>query len=128
MLLAQDIRPLPRSPQQRLAIIATVAAIHIAVIAAFLSGLGPKVFAPENERLIVDIRPDTHRPPLPPPPLATDNFARPKMPNPDVPNFVESNNNDDTIHDPPAGPTAPTHPSGILVAPQAIAGTHTTPD
>jgi hypothetical protein len=43
MLLAQDIRPLPRPPQRRLAIIATVSGIHIAVLAAFLSGLAPKV-------------------------------------------------------------------------------------
>jgi protein TonB len=127
MLLAQDIRPLPRSPQQRLAIIATVAAIHVGVIAAFLSGLGPKVFAPETPGpLVVDVIPDTHHQPLPPPPPATDNFARPTTPDPDVPNFQVSG--ESTIHNPPAGPTAPTNPSSMLFPARPIMGTHTTPD
>lgn len=128
MLLAQDIQRLPRSSQQRLAIIAAVAGIHIAVIAAFLSGLGPRVFAPESGPIIVTVIPDkTHLPPLPPPPVV-DTFERPAVPNPDVPVIRESDSS--TIHEPPATPTAPTHPVDPvrITAAQPIMGTHTTPD
>jgi len=128
MLLAQDIRPLPRSPQQRLAIIAAVAGIHIAVIAAFLSGLTPKVFAPETGPIVVTVVPDkTHLPPPPPPP-GVDTFERPTAPHQDVPVFHES---DTTIHDAPVnpmGPAASAGPSGVFIAAQSIPGTHTTPD
>jgi protein TonB len=128
MLPAQDTQSLPRSPQQRFAIIAAVAGIHIAVIAAFLSGLAPKVFAPESQPLVVKVIPDkTHLPPLPPP--VVDTFERPTVPQPDVPVIRETD--PPTIHNPPADPTgltAPPRTYGILIGAQAIMGTHTTPD
>jgi protein TonB len=129
MLLAQDIRPLVRSSQQRFAIIAAVAGIHIAVIAAFLSGLAPKVFAPESGPIIVTVVPDrTHLPPPAPPPVV-DTLVRPTVPNPDVPIIRESDAS--TIHEPPATPTPNTHSVDLpvrIAAAQPIMGTHTTPD
>jgi len=128
MLLAQDIRPLSRSPQQRLVIIGAVVGIHVAVIAAFLSGLRPSSFLPEPPGpLHVDIIKDTHHTPPPPQPRITDSFKRPIPVDPTIPVFNTDGNN--TIHDaPPTGQNAPADPSNYYVGPKAIMGTHTTPD
>src|SRR5271167_153114 len=99
MLLAQDIRTLDRSPQQRLVIIGAVIGIHVAVIGAFLSGLRPSSFLPEPPGpQIVDVIKDTHHTPLPPQPPITDTFKRPIPVDPQAPTF-DTDNNNNTIHD-----------------------------
>jgi len=127
MLLVQDIRPLPRSPQQRVVVIATVAALHIAVIGAFLSGLTAKVFpADPPGPIVVKMLPATDPPP-PPPPNDPVVLEHPTPPPADVPNF--QTNGPTTIHDTPrvAGNTTADPPVRTF-PPQAIVGSHTTPD
>jgi len=128
MLLAQDIRPLPRSPQQRVVIIAAVAGLHIAVIAAFLSGLTSKILPVDPPGPIqVRILPDKTHPPLPPP---TDTLVldHPTIPKPDNPLF-QTDPGSTTIHETTGQPqTGPIDPPVRTIAALGIMGTHTTPD
>jgi protein TonB len=127
MLHAQDIRPLPRASQQRLAVVAAVGALHLAVIAAFLSGLTSKVFPADPPPPIqVHFVPDKSRPPLPPP-ADTFTLERPAVPRSDVPVFDTTSGNS-TIHE--TGPTQPVSadPPVRIIGAQPIMGTHTTPD
>ena len=128
MLLAQDIRTLDRSPQQRLVIIGAVVGIHVAVIGAFLSGLRPSSFLPEpSGPIIIKVIPDHTQPPPAPSRTDAEIFQKPVRPDADVPNFLVDNGN--TIHNP--GPTAtntPTNPSNFFVDARGIMGTHTAPD
>lgn len=127
MLLAQDIRSLPRASQQRFAVIAAVGVLHVAVIAAFLSGLALRVFPADPPPPIqVHFVPDKSRPPLPPP---TDTFTleQPAVPRPDVPVFDTANGNS-TIHETGPTQTVSADPPVRLIAAQPIMGTHTTPD
>lgn len=129
MLLAQDIRPLEQSSPQRLAIIGAVIGIHVAVIAAFLSGLRPSSFlADPPGPIVIKFIPNHNQPPPPPPHTQIiDTFQRLIPIDPQAPRF-DTDNSNNTIHD--QGPVASNPPanSSVFIGAQAIAGTHTTPD
>jgi periplasmic protein TonB len=127
MQLVQDIRPLPREPQQRIVVIATVAALHIAVIAAFLSGLTSRVFPVDQPGpIVVKMLPATDPPPAPPP-TDTVVLEHPTLPPADIPDYQTSGPT--TIHEPPqlAENTTGDPPVRTFAA-QPIVGSHTTPD
>jgi len=127
MLLAQDIRPLPRSPQQRLASIAIVAGIHVVVIAGILFSLNRQPPAVVKDLIITEFTPPPKTkdtlPTPPDPPL-----VKPKadIPQPDITVVRDGPQSTITVSDPP-GPTIIDPPMRTIAA-SAIVGTHTTPD
>jgi periplasmic protein TonB len=133
MLHAQQVRPLRivRTPQQRLASVTVVVGLHVAVIAAFVFAINPKLILPTTP-LCLCYRPVPN--PMPPKP------AHPDVPRPTLidPTGVSIPKPDFTISDKSeSGPFQNTQSSGgstnlggavDFVAARAIASTHTRPD
>jgi periplasmic protein TonB len=128
MLLAQDIRPLPRSPQQRLVSVAVVAGIHVVAIAGILISLNHSLVLPQTTDITLKpIDPVKHTETLPPQPPVLQRATTVQVPPPIF--TVSTNESTHTITD--VGPTPNTHPVEPpvrLIAAQPIVGTHTTPD
>jgi periplasmic protein TonB len=128
MLLAQDIRPLPRSPQQRLVPIAVVAGIHVVAIAAILISLNRPLVLPQTPNITLKpIDPVKHTETLPPPAPVLANPTTVQIPTPEI--NVSTNDPTHTITAVgPAPNTHPVDPPVRITAAQPIMGTHTTPD
>jgi len=130
MIEAQSIRPIsvPRSPQQRLTIIAAVIAIHFAAITAIIVGLRPPLFFPTPSGPIHVTWVDTKMPAntdTKPPPYKFQNPTRADPQPPKIPPIIDQQDNDSPYVAPPEGPGAQ---SETFVVARAIAGTHTIPD
>lgn len=127
MLLAQDIRPLPRSPQQRVVIITAVAVLHVAVITAILVSLNRPAPPEIKDLTITRFTPPkaTETQPPPPPPTLT----KPKVDIPPPVIEVTRDGPQTTIArtDPAPTPALVDPPIRVLAA-RGIMGTHTTPD
>lgn len=129
MLLAQDIRPLPRSPQQRFVSIAIVAGIHVAVIAGILISLNKTLLPSPHTEIVIDtVPPPKTKEALPPPPDPTLVRPRIDVPQPQIDVARDAPQTTVSVVDPPAGPPTNVDPAPRVFAAKAIAGTHTTPD
>jgi protein TonB len=127
MLLAQDIRSLPRSSQERFATAAVVAGIHVVVIAGIIVSLGRSAPPPPHELTLMPPRPViTHEDPLPPP---DPTLVKPKV-DPVKPIMdIAREDGARTITAPSTPDTGPVDPPPVRIMPaRAIMGTHTTPD
>ena len=128
MLLVQDIRPLPREPQQRLVSIAIVASIHVVVIAGILISLNKSFAPPVKDLIVTEITPPktTETPPPPPNPALVDPTVV------DVPPPIVDIAPDPDAHPvrnvDPVQPRPPADPVVRTFAAQPIVGSHTTPD
>jgi periplasmic protein TonB len=128
MLLVQDIRPLPRSPQQRLVSIAIVASIHVVVIAGILMSLNKTLLPPPHTEIIVDtVPPPKIKDTLPPPNVVLVDPTKVDVP-PPVVNVVRDSDAHPITNVAPTPNTGPVNPPVRIIAAQPIIGTHTTPD
>ena len=128
MLLAQDVRPLSRSSQERFATAAIVAGIHVVVIAGIIVSLGRQAPPQPTELTLMPPRPvATHEDPLPPP---DPTLVKPKVDAVKPIVDVAPDSDPHTISTTPPTPnTGPVDPPSVRIMPAwGIMGTHTTPD
>jgi periplasmic protein TonB len=128
MLLAQDIRPMSRSPQQRLVSIAIVAGIHVTVLAAILTALSHTLTPTITKEitLIPTDEPTVNPPPQAKPVVTLVNPTTDAVPKPVI--TIEEDDPPTRDDRPQPGNGPPGDASNIVIGAQAIFGTHTTPD